>query len=238
MKQTFLIIFLLTSFLGVMAQNTKSDAGDKFPGEYQPGGTSVSDGIAQKKLELIKKNISVRLNSFEKGYSELTELDEKFKKADKVILSSRGIRYEKAEKGKSGKFLVIDYDDIPLTYEPNGVPSNLLKQLVYEFDATKLKSIKMVYDKRFFLENVYNVKKTITVDPGQVEGLNLIVEHPNMYAGKKDQTDFKSFTNENKVKTLKMLENQLLVSIFKIDGLKYIASETKDRKIEYQLGGL
>jgi hypothetical protein len=232
---TFVLFFIGT--IGVNAQPVPSDSGDNFRTDYQTSGTKEFEDFSKKNIERIEKNINERLGFIKKGYGELISMDDKIKSAGKVIISPFGIRYEEAEKGKTSKQLVFNYEDVPLVYE-RGQATNHLKQIVYEFEGNEIKSLKMIYDKKFFIEDRYNFHKVVNVDPAKVKELSVEIEYPNLYPGKKDKSEFSTFRSGLKIKTLKILENQLLDSLLKIDGLKYIATETKERRITAQLKGL
>ncbi len=167
-------------------------------------GTEKQENTLKKSLEVVTQRVA----ELEKLYEKLAA------KPSKVQLKS-------IVTGKD-KILVV-HDDQPGIAEGKHHVSHL-KFVQYEFSGNKIKNIKLIYEKKNFHDNLIDSTKTLTIDPAAID--NSIVEEktlPDTAYDKKAQaiekTSYKDFSAETKFKTLKMLERQLLNSIYKVEIL-------------------
>jgi hypothetical protein len=184
-----------------------------FTGSVFAQAEGFKEGIqaAEKQENTLKKSLEVvtqRVAELEKLY-------------EKLAANPSKVQLKSIVTGKD-KILVV-HDDQPGVLEGHHQVSHL-KFVQYEFAGNKIKNIKLIYEKKNFHDNLIDSTKTLTIDPAAID--NSIVEEktlPNTAYDKKSQalekTSYKDFSPETKFKTLKMLERQLLNSIYKVEIL-------------------
>ncbi|MCB1177540.1 MAG: hypothetical protein KDK36_08185 [Leptospiraceae bacterium] len=189
----------------------------KFSNEFQAGvePTKKQEEVFKKSLEVINQRVA-----------ELEKLYEKISQTPSVH------NLKSISKGKD-KLIVLN-ESKPSDFEGRQEVSHL-KYIEYEISGNKVKTMKLIYEKKYFAEDVKNSLKTLTIDPAAIE--NSTVEEKTLAdtayfkdAKEVEKASYKDFTAETKFKTLKLVESQLLNSIYKAEILlRHNVLET-DRK--------
>lgn len=212
------VVFLITTTQIFSVDSDKSTLGD-----FQASTQEL------KKEELIKKSLEVinkRIGELEQRLDELSKMNpyvsygyysRDFKKSpEEVKLRNLSLKSIRATKDK----VTIVNEDTPLDFEGRHLVS-YLKFVEYELSGNKIKTIRLVYEKKDFFEESNNFTKTLIFDPAQIE--NIKIEEAQIEAKLNkdlaDKMEFKDFTTDAKYKTLKSLERQLLSSIYKVEIL-------------------
>lgn len=214
----FLFVFLFMTSQLFSVEEDKSTLGDFQPSTKEP-----------KKEELIKKSLEVinkRISELEQRLDDLSKMNphvnygyysRDYKNSpDEVKLRNLSLKSIRTSKDK----VTILNDDIPQDFEGRHIVSHL-KFVEYELSGNKIKTIRLVYEKKNFFEDSNNFTKTLTIDPAQIENTK-IEETTKESALNKNLTDtveFKDFSPDTKYKTLKSLEKQLLSAIYKVEIL-------------------
>lgn len=210
---TALAVFTISN-TGIFAQATKSDDGDKFRTDYRPGLPAFTMSESDKKIKKMTGTIKERI-------LEMRTLFKKMAEYDKDLLN-------KSE-------YIHNVEDIPLAYEGKEAV-NHLKQLVFKLDKGEIKGIKMTYAKKGIVHNTWDFTKILDLNDADLEKAVLEVTYPNINSRQK--LEYKDFTLESRYKALRLLEFQLLSSIYFLEGKLHNLDEAKERKIARQLQGL
>ncbi|MCB1140741.1 MAG: hypothetical protein H7A24_07695 [Leptospiraceae bacterium] len=198
----------------VWAQD-KTSGDDGFRTDYQPGQIVVPN---KKSLETIKKVIIDRTAEFEKLYEKLSAVPIQTKLAE-------------IQKGKDKIVLLNDFGGDQK--EGNQV-FNQIKYIEYIFEGGKVKSVNFYYDHENYYNNIYTKYKVLQISPSDVESATISVK----YTDREEKTEYKDFNGEARFKTLKLLENNLLVTILKMDTLLRRNILEIDRRVGAGLKGL
>lgn len=182
-----------------------------------------------KKEELLKKSLEVinkRIKELEQRFDELSKSDPNvnygyYSKSYKENpeASKRKNFSLKSIRATKDKVTILN-EDIPQDYEGRHTVSHL-KFVEYELSGNKIKTIRLVYEKKNFFEDINNFTKILTVDPAQIE--NIVIEEiqKDSVLNKEmiDKSNYKDFAPETKYQTLKSLEKQLLTAIYRVEIL-------------------
>jgi hypothetical protein len=215
MSLKILSVTLLMALSTAIVAQEKSSGDDGFRTDYQPGKVIVAN---KKSLDTIKKVILDRTAEFEKLYEQL---------------SATTIELKLANIQKSNDKIII-LNDFQGDVKEGNQFANHLKYIEYIFEGGKLKTVKFFYDNENYFNRIYNNYKVLEISPADVETASIAVK----YIDRENKTEYKDFNGETRFKTLKLLENNLLNALQKMDVLLRRNILEKDLRIEAGLKGI
>lgn len=236
-KISLLVVFLFTTSQLFSVDEDKATLGDFQAATQEP-----------KKEQLIKKSLEVinkRISELEQRFSELSKMNphvnygyysRDYKKSpEEVSLKNLSLKSIRTSKDK----VTILNDDLGQDFEGRHVVSHL-KFVEYELNGNKIKTIRLVYEKKNFFEDSNNFTKILTIDPAQIENTKIEETTKEAALNKRliDTVEYKDFSPDTKYRTLKSLEKQLLAAIYKVEILMRHKALKSDINANQFMGGI
>lgn len=178
-------------------------------------GDSLREKALQDSIKAFETSITAKLSEIER-------------------LQTKVVSYD----GRLQKTITIVNENTLSTFEERQNYS-IVRYLEYEFEsANKLKEVRYIYKKKSLRDNVIYVYRTLYLTPANFDSIRIVTEKVEHKAkGVTTTENYKDFSADVKLRTLKTIDSNLLGSIYKIDGYLQNAGHEKDKKSTKELEG-
>ncbi|MBP9889520.1 MAG: hypothetical protein KBF93_24715 [Leptospiraceae bacterium] len=209
----FIAICIFIS-LGISAQSKAAATGHASVTTEDPG-DSLREKALQDNVKAFETSINAKVAEIEKLQSKVVDYDKRLQKT-----------------------ITIVNENTLTTYEEH-VPYSIVRYLEFEFESlNKIKEVRFIYKKKSLKDNVIYVYRTLYMTPGSFESIRIVTEKVEQKAkGVTTAENYKDFSADVKLRTLKTIDTNLLGSIYKIDGYLQNAGHEKDKKSSRELEG-
>lgn len=212
MKYLPLFLLLSVSFLFSQAKPTATK-------EKSPESVDAADGIREKALH---------------GYL----------RAHENLISGKIMELEKAQPkvavyNKKMEKVITILNENTLSMSEESQTYSVTRYIEYEFEGgNKIKEIRFVYKKKSLKDNVIYLFKTMYMTPGNFDSIRIITEKvENKAQGITTTENYKEFSPDVRLKTLKIIDSNLQGSIYQLDAYLQNSKRDKDKKSETELTG-
>jgi hypothetical protein len=116
---------------------------------------------------------------------------------------------------------------------------SITRYIEFEFEGgSKVKEIRFIYKKKSLIDNVIYLFKTMYMTPGNFDSIRIITEKvENKAQGIVTTENYKEFSPDVKLKTLKIIDSNLQGSIYQLDAYLQNSKRDKDKRSENELTG-
>lgn len=210
----FIITTCIFITIGISAQSKAAATGHASVTTVDPG-DSLREKALQDSIKAFETSITAKLSEIER-------------------LQTKVVSYD----GRLQKTITIVNENTLSTFEERQNYS-IVRYLEYEFEsANKLKEVRYIYKKKSLRDNVIYVYRTMYLTPANFDSIRIVTEKVEHKAkGVTTTENYKDFSADVKLRTLKTIDSNLLGSIYKIDGYFQNAGHEKDKKSTKELEG-
>ncbi|HMV44961.1 MAG TPA: hypothetical protein PK079_03650 [Leptospiraceae bacterium] len=212
MAAKFLITLCIFFTYGILAQ-AKSVASNASIMTADPG-DALREKALQDSIKEFEAFINAKVSEIERLQTKIVTYDQRLRKVITIVNENTLSTFEEHQ-----NYSVVRY-------------------IEYEFESSKLKEVRFIYKKKSLRDNVIYVYRTMYMTPGNFDGIKIITEKVEQKAkGVTTAENYKDFSADVKLRTLKTIDTNLLGSIYKMDGYLQNAAHEKDKKSHRELEG-
>lgn len=218
MLNRLILIFLLTLNLSIFSQAKNAVASNSNPNKPM-NSDDIGDSIREKALQGYIKSEENLIN---KKLAEIESVQPKVmqfnKKMEKVIT-------------------ILNENTLSTPEERQNY--SITRYIEFEFEGgSKVKEIRFIYKKKSLIDNVIYLFKTMYMTPGNFDSIRIITEKvENKAQGIVTTENYKEFSPDVKLKTLKIIDSNLQGSIYQLDAYLQNSKRDKDKRSENELTG-
>jgi hypothetical protein len=209
----FLITFCILFTFGIFAQS-KAVASNTTVMTVDPG-DSLREKVLGDNIKAHEVAINAKISEIERLQAKAVEFNQKLQKVITIV-------------NENTLFTVEEQQNY-----------SIVRYIEYEFEGpSKIKEVRFIYRKKSLKDNVIYVYRTLYMTPGNFDSIRIVTDKVEHKANGVTTTEnYKDFSADVKLRTLKTIDSNLLGSVYKIDGYLQKSGHEKDKKSSRELEG-